>query len=133
MSAVDTINALLEDTRSDVTVIVSILETLKAEGGNEFVKGAEKCGDACRQRELPPPAFLIFTGEDILRGWGANGDDGAAEWRQILGDGGILEFFLDQLDQEVNPLLGRQVFRVIANSIADNGMDVGAPSATIYV
>jgi len=63
MSAVDTINALLEDTRSDVTVIVSILETLKAEGGNEFAKGAEKCGDACRQRELPPPAFSIFTGK----------------------------------------------------------------------
>lgn len=43
-----------------------------------------------------------------------------------MGDSGILEFFLDQLDQEVDPLLGRQVFRVIANSIADNGMVLGA-------
>ena len=64
---------------------------------------------------------------------GVNGDDEVAEWRQIFGDGGILEFFLDQLDQELNPLLGRQVFRVVANSIADNGMDVGAPIATVYV
>ncbi|CAZ83227.1 unnamed protein product [Tuber melanosporum] len=92
MSTVDTINTLLEDTRNDVAVIVSILERLKAEGGNGFVKGAEKCGDACRQ----------------------------AEWRQILGDSGILGFFLDQLDKEVEFLLGRQIFRVIANSIADN-------------
>ncbi|PWW73754.1 hypothetical protein C7212DRAFT_299602 [Tuber magnatum] len=92
MSTVDTINRLLEDTRNDVAVIVSLLRSLKAEGGDEFVKGAEKCGDACRR----------------------------VEWRQILGDSGILGFFLDQLDQWVDPLLGRQIFRVIANSIADN-------------
>ncbi|CUS12654.1 unnamed protein product [Tuber aestivum] len=92
MSTVDTINDLLEDTGNDVAVIVSLLERLKAEEGNEFVKGAEKCGDACRQ----------------------------VEWRQILGDSGVLGFFLDQLDQGVDLLLGRQIFRVIANSIADN-------------
>ncbi|RPA89230.1 ARM repeat-containing protein [Choiromyces venosus 120613-1] len=92
MSMVDTINTLLEDTKNDVVVIVSILERLKAKGGDEFVKGAEKCGDACRQ----------------------------VEWRQILGENGILGFFLDQLDPQIDISLGRQVFRVIANSIADN-------------
>jgi len=68
MSTVDTINSLLEDTRNDVTAIVLILEKLKAEGGNEFVKGAEKCGDACRQGELPPAAFSKFARGDILHG-----------------------------------------------------------------
>jgi len=67
MNAVNTINSLLEDTSNDVTVIVPILEMLKAEGGNEFVEGAEKCGDACRQSE-PPPGFLkIYRGRDFTR------------------------------------------------------------------